>query len=63
MNFIPIVVEDEKPGQIRCESEAVGTVSLPLQVSQSLRGKSLTLGLGRNMRDLFPCHWFAYPVS
>jgi multiple sugar transport system ATP-binding protein len=44
MNFIPLVVEDEKPGQIRCKSEAVGTVSLPLQVSQSLRGKSLTLG-------------------
>src|ERR1700756_1488677 len=44
MNFIPLVVEDEKLGQIRCKSEAVGTVSLPLQVSQSLHGKSLTLG-------------------
>jgi multiple sugar transport system ATP-binding protein len=44
MNFIPVVVEDEKPGQIRCRAEAVGTMSLPLQASQSLRGKSLTLG-------------------
>jgi multiple sugar transport system ATP-binding protein len=44
MNFIPVVVEDEKPGQIRCRSEAIGTMSLPLQFSQSLRGKSLNLG-------------------
>jgi multiple sugar transport system ATP-binding protein len=44
MNFIPVVVEDQKPSQIRCKSEAIGTVSLPLQVSQALRGKSLTLG-------------------
>jgi len=44
MNFISVVVEDQKPSQIRCKSEAIGTVSLPLQVSQSLHGKSLTLG-------------------
>jgi multiple sugar transport system ATP-binding protein len=44
MNFLPVVVEDEKPGQLRCKSDAVGLINLPLQASQPLRGKSLTLG-------------------
>jgi multiple sugar transport system ATP-binding protein len=44
MNFLPIVVEAEKPGQIRCSSVAAGPIDLPVQVPQSLQGKSLTLG-------------------
>jgi multiple sugar transport system ATP-binding protein len=44
MNFISLVVEDEKPGQLRCKSEAVGTLTLPVGGPEPLRGKALTLG-------------------
>jgi multiple sugar transport system ATP-binding protein len=45
MNFLPVTVEAQRAEQIRCRSAAVGSLTLPIRVSQPLEGKNITLGI------------------
>ncbi len=45
MNFLPVTVEQETPAGLRCNSAALGKVSLPIKPRAGLDGKSLTLGI------------------
>ena len=45
MNFLPLKVEAQKPAQLRCRSDVVGAVTLPVRVDRSLEGKTVTLGV------------------